>query len=103
MHILFAFDNSYIITSIKELYFMIIKEVIKSYKNGDIFFYWNDKIIKKTKQEMDKWILNKNILGGDTLPHFIVEEANKQSLNRKNLLKVTDGRVNESVIEKCII
>ena len=45
----FAFDNSYSITSIKELYFMVIKEVIKSYKKGDIFFCWNDKIIKKNK------------------------------------------------------
>ena len=48
---LFVFYNSYIITSIKELYFMVIKEVINSYKNGDIFFYWNDKIIKKKQNK----------------------------------------------------
>ena len=97
----FAFDNSGSIKRIKELYFMVIKEVIKSYKNEDIFFLWDDKIIQKTKQEIDEWILKKETPGNDTLPHFIVEEANKQSLKREHLMIVTDGQVNESEIEKC--
>ena len=96
----FAFDNSSSINNIKELYFKIIKEIIQTSKEGDAFFLWGSNITQKNKDEIEKWIIDKNC-PGSTFPFYIVEESNRQKALRDHLLIVTDGCVSERKILKC--
>ena len=97
---LFAFDNSYSINQIKQLYFDEIDRIVKKYyKEGDKLFLWGNSYKEQTKAQIDDWIKGKKGKEG-TDSENIAKLAQNSPNHREHLIIVTDGKVNEKYIKR---